>query len=157
MARERPCDSWGSRRRTCHSNRPPRRMNGRSVRLPSALGGNPRARTFPKSPTATHGRGLPSTPETVSEQDRTLTKSRTSGCCAHVGRYGVPLVLQSTLGDSKLCEDLRVRKVDRRFSDLGWVLTLCMFAARSLARSRHVRMLEVRDWHASEVRVPRAG
>eukprot|EP00965_Chrysotila_dentata_P139571 4614540-Pleurochrysis_carterae.AAC.2 len=71
-------------------------MNGRSVRLPSALGGNSRARSFPKwqslrnlffdsrtvrawSPTATHGRGLPSTPETVLEQERTLTTSRTSG------------------------------------------------------------------------------
>eukprot|EP00965_Chrysotila_dentata_P251513 6210093-Pleurochrysis_carterae.AAC.4 len=47
MARERPCVAWGVRRRTCHSNKPPRRMKGRSVRLSSAQGGSSRARTLP--------------------------------------------------------------------------------------------------------------
>eukprot|EP00965_Chrysotila_dentata_P044604 1482678-Pleurochrysis_carterae.AAC.2 len=102
-----------TRRATCHSKRPPRRMNGSSVRFPAASGGNSRARVLAKwqsvpstdhncptdksesrmdgthltpvrvklitrlresrtesgkSPMATHGRGLPSTPDTDSVQ-----------------------------------------------------------------------------------------
>eukprot|EP00965_Chrysotila_dentata_P078472 2585599-Pleurochrysis_carterae.AAC.1 len=48
MARERPGTPGLQRRRTCHSNRPPRRMKGRKVRFPSWSGGSSKARTFPK-------------------------------------------------------------------------------------------------------------
>eukprot|EP00965_Chrysotila_dentata_P247442 6207754-Pleurochrysis_carterae.AAC.2 len=48
IARERPGASRGLRRRTCHSNRPPRRMNGRRVRFPSSPGGSSSAHTLPK-------------------------------------------------------------------------------------------------------------
>eukprot|EP00965_Chrysotila_dentata_P221040 6192156-Pleurochrysis_carterae.AAC.4 len=38
----------GSRRATCHSNRPPRQMNGSNLQCPEASGGNSRARVFAK-------------------------------------------------------------------------------------------------------------
>eukprot|EP00965_Chrysotila_dentata_P132297 4374601-Pleurochrysis_carterae.AAC.1 len=37
-----------SRRATCHSKRPPRRMNGSSLRCPESSGGNSRARILAK-------------------------------------------------------------------------------------------------------------
>eukprot|EP00965_Chrysotila_dentata_P145812 4817095-Pleurochrysis_carterae.AAC.1 len=37
-----------TRRATCHSNKPPRRMNGSSVRRPDESGGNSRARILAK-------------------------------------------------------------------------------------------------------------
>eukprot|EP00965_Chrysotila_dentata_P206498 6183569-Pleurochrysis_carterae.AAC.1 len=59
------CDEWaarvrqlvecGSRRATCHSNRPPRRMKGSNVRCPEASGGNSRARSCPTDSRETHG------------------------------------------------------------------------------------------------------
>eukprot|EP00965_Chrysotila_dentata_P182595 6029081-Pleurochrysis_carterae.AAC.3 len=48
IASERPGVSMLLRRRTCHSNRPPRRMNGRKVRFPWSSGGSSSARTLPK-------------------------------------------------------------------------------------------------------------
>eukprot|EP00965_Chrysotila_dentata_P040482 1342842-Pleurochrysis_carterae.AAC.1 len=39
----------GSRRATCHSNRPPRQMNGSNLRCPEALGGNSRARVYSRN------------------------------------------------------------------------------------------------------------
>eukprot|EP00965_Chrysotila_dentata_P085422 2817986-Pleurochrysis_carterae.AAC.3 len=84
MASDRPFVLGCSRRRTCHSNSPPRRMKGRNVRSPLALGGSSSERTLcasrtvrGMSPTATQGRGSPSTPETDSVHGRTLIISCT--------------------------------------------------------------------------------
>eukprot|EP00965_Chrysotila_dentata_P007342 238019-Pleurochrysis_carterae.AAC.1 len=140
-------------------------MKGRSVWLPSTLGGNSRERTFPKwqfvrsSPTATQGRGLPSTPETVSEQDRTLTKSCTSGCCAHVDRCAVLPELRSTLEGSKLCADLReclaydrteALALDAIQQEVPRCLTRC------LARNGRVCMFVIRARRFDTIRYARA-
>eukprot|EP00965_Chrysotila_dentata_P218191 6190450-Pleurochrysis_carterae.AAC.1 len=47
-ARARRLLDRGSRCATWHSKRPPRRMNGRSLRCPEASGGNSRARILAK-------------------------------------------------------------------------------------------------------------
>eukprot|EP00965_Chrysotila_dentata_P013149 433617-Pleurochrysis_carterae.AAC.1 len=48
IASERPGVFRLSRRRTCHSKRPPRRMKGRDARVPFPSGGSSSARTLPK-------------------------------------------------------------------------------------------------------------
>eukprot|EP00965_Chrysotila_dentata_P200431 6179972-Pleurochrysis_carterae.AAC.2 len=157
MARDRPCAVLGARRRTCHSNKPPRRINGRRVRLPSACGGSSRARTFPKwqsvlsldqsCPTEssesridgthpTHERGLPSTPKTVSEHERTFIRSRKSGWIWYVHPLSttkpmcLPLVRRPRACRS-LCLPARVAISTRGFEAIH--RSTCWFVLRSSA------------------------
>eukprot|EP00965_Chrysotila_dentata_P034766 1157116-Pleurochrysis_carterae.AAC.1 len=60
------------------------------------------------SPIAAHGRGLPSTPVTVSAHGRAFTKSRMSGCMWYVHPLSTtkPMCL-SCLGRPRTCRSLR--------------------------------------------------